>query len=59
MGVEGNIATFGITEHAQDQLGDIVFVELPSVGAAFAQGDEAAVVNGRRRARSMHRCQAR
>ena len=42
--VEGNIATFGITEHAQDQLGDIVFVELPSVGAAFAQGDEAAVV---------------
>ena len=42
--VEGNIATFGITEHAQDQLGDIVFVELPAVGAAFAQGDEAAVV---------------
>jgi glycine cleavage system H protein len=41
---EGNVATFGITEHAQDQLGDIVFVELPAVGAAFAQGDEAAVV---------------
>jgi glycine cleavage system H protein len=42
--VEGKIATFGITEHAQDQLGDIVFVELPAVGTAFAQGDEAAVV---------------
>ena len=41
---EGNIATFGITDHAQDQLGDIVFVELPAVGAALAQGDEAAVV---------------
>ena len=42
--VEGSVATFGITEHAQDQLGDIVFVELPSVGTALAQGDEAAVV---------------
>jgi glycine cleavage system H protein len=42
--VEGSVATFGITDHAQDQLGDIVFVELPSVGTALAQGDEAAVV---------------
>jgi glycine cleavage system H protein len=42
--VEGSVATFGITNHAQDQLGDIVFVELPSVGTALAQGDEAAVV---------------
>ena len=42
--VEGTVATFGRTEHAQDQLGDIVIVELPAVGAAFAQGDEAAVV---------------
>ena len=42
--LDGNIATFGITDHAQDQLGDIVFVELPAVGAALAQGDEAAVV---------------
>ncbi len=30
--VEGSVATFGITDHAQDQLGDIVFVDLPKVG---------------------------
>jgi glycine cleavage system H protein len=42
--LEGDIAIFGITDHAQEQLGDIVFVELPSIGADFAQGDEAAVV---------------
>jgi glycine cleavage system H protein len=42
--LDGNIATFGITDHAQDQLGDIVFVELPAVGTTLAQGDEAAVV---------------
>lgn len=34
----------GITEHAQDQLGDLVFVELPAVGDAFDQGDACAVV---------------
>ncbi len=32
--MDGNIATVGITDHAQSQLGDIVFVELPKVGAA-------------------------
>ena len=37
-------ATVGITEYAQDALGDIVFVELPDVGAAFTAGDDAAVV---------------
>lgn len=42
--VEGNIATVGITDHAQGQLGDIVFVELPDEGATFDRGDEAAVV---------------
>ena len=36
--------TVGITEYAQDALGDIVFVELPDVGAAFTGGDDAAVV---------------
>ena len=36
--------TIGITEYAQDALGDIVFVELPQVGKAFAAGDDAAVV---------------
>ena len=35
--VEGNIATIGITEFAQSELGDIVFVELPDVGSAVAQ----------------------
>jgi glycine cleavage system H protein len=36
--------TVGITEYAQDALGDIVFVELPKVGKAFTAGDDAAVV---------------
>ncbi len=36
--------TVGITEYAQDALGDIVFVELPDVGATFTAGDDAAVV---------------
>lgn len=42
--VDGDIATVGITDYAQAQLGDIVFVELPTVGAALDQGKEAAVV---------------
>ncbi len=42
--VEGDIATIGITDYAQSQLGDVVFVELPEVGASMSQGDEAAVV---------------
>jgi glycine cleavage system H protein len=42
--VEGDIGTIGITDHAQSQLGDVVFVELPNVGASFDQGNEAAVV---------------
>lgn len=42
--VEGDVVTFGITSHAQEQLGDIVFVELPKVGASLTQGAAAAVV---------------
>ena len=42
--VEGEIATIGITDYAQEQLGDIVFVELPAEGAKFDKGDDAAVV---------------
>jgi len=42
--VEGDIGMIGITDHAQDQLGDIVFLELPEVGTSFAKGDELAVV---------------
>ena len=36
--VEGDAATIGITNHAQEELGDIVYVDLPKVGAALAQG---------------------
>lgn len=42
--VEGDIATVGITNHAQEQLGDLVFVELPEVGRALSKGDTAVVV---------------
>ena len=37
-------ATVGITDHAQDALGDIVFVEMPEVGRKFAKGDSACVI---------------
>lgn len=42
--VEGDVATVGITDHAQEQLGDVVFVEVPDEGKVFDKGDEAAVV---------------
>lgn len=42
--VEGDVATVGITNYAQEQLGDVVYVELPDTGKALSQGDEAAVV---------------
>src|SRR3546814_4836252 len=42
--VDGNIGTVGITEFAQEQLGDIVFVELPEVGKSVNQGDQVAVL---------------
>jgi glycine cleavage system H protein len=42
--VEGDVVTVGISEHAQEQLGDIVFIELPETGAEFAQGAQAATV---------------
>ncbi len=42
--VEGDSATVGITDYAQEQLGDIVFVELPDVGAMLDKGGDAAVV---------------
>ena len=42
--VVGALATVGITDYAQHQLGDIVFVELPAKGATLAKGKEAAVV---------------
>jgi len=42
--LDGDTAVVGITEHAQSQLGDVVYVELPTIGKSFAAGDEAAVV---------------
>jgi len=42
--VEGDTATVGISDYAQSQLGDVVFVELPAPGRALEQGKEAAVV---------------
>ena len=42
--IDGATGMVGITPYAQEQLGDIVFVELPSVGKKLKQGDEAAVV---------------
>ena len=42
--VEGDVATIGITDYAQSQLGDVVFIELPAAGKELKQGDEAAVV---------------
>ena len=42
--VEGGVATVGITDYAQEQLGDLVFVELPEAGKALKKGDVAVVV---------------
>ena len=42
--VEGGVATVGITDYAQEQLGDLVFVELPEAGKAVKKGDVAVVV---------------
>ncbi len=42
--VDGKTGTVGISDHAQSQLGDVVFVELPAAGKVLKKGDEAAVV---------------
>ena len=42
--LDGDLATVGITNHAQEQLGDLVFVELPEVGSTVKKGDSVAVV---------------
>lgn len=44
LSIEGDEATIGITDHAQGQLGDLVFIELPEEGAELAAGDEVAVI---------------
>jgi len=42
--IEGDVVVVGITEHAAEQLGDVVFVELPEVEAVVAKGDEVCVI---------------
>ena len=42
--LEGDVATVGVSDYAQEQLGDVVFVELPEVGKLLAKGAEAAVI---------------
>ena len=42
--VDNGIATIGITNHAQEQLGDVVFIELPAIGKKVAAHEQAAVV---------------
>jgi len=42
--IDGDVGTVGISDFAQEQLGDVVFVELPETGKTFAQNEEAAVV---------------
>lgn len=42
--LEGDVAVVGISDYAQEQLGDVVFVELPEIGKKLEKGDEAAVV---------------
>ena len=42
--VDDNIVIVGISDHAQNELGEVVFVELPAIGDEFISGDEAAVV---------------
>jgi len=42
--IDGDVGTVGISNFAQEQLGDVVFVELPEIGKSLAPGDEAAVI---------------
>jgi glycine cleavage system H protein len=44
LAIDGDVATVGITDYAQQQLGDVVFVELPKVGRALKKAEAAAVV---------------
>jgi glycine cleavage system H protein len=54
LSIEGEHAVVGITRHAQDALGDVVFVDLPEVGRTYAQGDVAGVVESVKAAADVH-----
>jgi glycine cleavage system H protein len=49
----GGVGTVGITDHAQQALGDVTFVELPAVGAVLAKGDEACAIESAKAAASI------
>jgi len=51
---EGDVAVIGITDYAQQQLGDVVYVELPEVGRTVEQGKEAAVVESAKAASEVY-----
>jgi glycine cleavage system H protein len=51
---EGEIATVGISDYAQDALGDVTFVELPTVGQDLAKGDEACAIESAKAAVSVY-----
>ena len=58
--VEDGVATVGISDHAQDAMGDLVYVELPEVGQVVAAGDETGVVESvKRPPTSTARCLAK
>jgi len=52
--IEGDIATVGISDYAQDALGDVTFVELPTIGANLAKGDEACAIESAKAAVSVY-----
>ncbi|MDP6635458.1 MAG: glycine cleavage system protein GcvH [Phycisphaerae bacterium] len=52
--VEGAVATVGISDFAQDALGDVTFVELPNIGADLAKGDEACAIESAKAAASIY-----
>ena len=52
--IEGDAAVVGLTNYAQEQLGELVFVELPDIGRELGKGDEAAVVESVKAASEIH-----
>ena len=52
--IDGEIGTVGISEYAQVQLGDVVFVEIPEIGTVYQKGEEAAVVESAKAASEVY-----
>jgi glycine cleavage system H protein len=52
--LEGDVGTVGITDHAQEALGDIVFVELPELGCTVSRGDEACAIESSKAASDIY-----